>query len=78
MSLLTEDLSDLPLQQEIRDKLRAMIAAGHDPLEVAEAAFAVAGGLAVAIEGPLRTGARLYGAGAAMLNVAELPGRQSH
>lgn len=68
--MLDEDLTDLPLQQEIRENLRAMIAAGHDPLEVAEAAIAVAGALALSVEGPARTGAMLAGVGAAMLSAA--------
>lgn len=68
--MMTEDLSDMPLHREVRDTLRTMIAAGADPLDVAEAALAVAGALAVNVEGPVRAGSKLYAAGAALLSAA--------
>jgi hypothetical protein len=69
--MLTENLSDLPLHQEIREAMRKMISAGNDPLDVAEAALSVAGALAVSVEGQARTGSKLYAAGAALLNAAD-------
>lgn len=68
--MLTEDLSDLPLHDEIRSTLRAMIRRGLDPLDVAEAALAVGCSLAISIEGQVRAGSRLYAAGSALLSAA--------
>lgn len=68
--MLTEDLSDMPLHREMRDVFRRMIADGADPLDVAEAALAVGGALAVSIEGQIRTGSKLYAAGAALLSAS--------
>lgn len=68
--MLTEDLTDLPLQQEVRNVLRRLIAEGHDPLDVSEAALATASALSISVEGQTRTGAKLYAAGAALLNCA--------
>ncbi len=65
--MMTEDLSGMPLHVEIRETIRAMIARGHDPLEVAEAAQVVASALSVSIEGEVRAGAKLYAAGLALL-----------
>lgn len=68
--MMDEDLSGLPLHDEIRATLRAMIRRGIDPLEVAEAALAVGSALSVSIEGQVRAGAKLYGAGVALLAAA--------
>ncbi|MFB0487771.1 hypothetical protein ABIE45_000357 [Methylobacterium sp. OAE515] len=68
--MLTDDLSDMPLHDEIRSTLRAMIRRGLDPLDVAEAALAVGSALSVSIEGQVRAGSKLYAAGSALLSAA--------
>lgn len=68
--VMAEDLSDMPVHDEVRDALRAMIARGLDPLEVADAAFSVATALSLAIEGEVRTGAKLYATGAALMQAS--------
>lgn len=65
--MMTEDLSSMPLHDEIRSTLRAMIRRGVDPLEVAEAAQVVASALSISIEGEARAGAKLYAAGLALM-----------
>lgn len=66
--MLAENLSDMPLHGAIRENLRTLIAAGHDPLDVAEAAMTVAASLSIAVEGQIRTGSKLYAAGSALLS----------
>lgn len=65
--MMTEDLSSMPLHDEIRSTLRAMIRRGLDPLEVAEAAQVVASALSISIEGEARAGAKLYAAGLTLM-----------
>lgn len=69
--MMDEDLSAMPLCAEIRETLRAMIARGEDPLEVAEAAHIVAAAVGASVEGLPRTGAKLYAAASAMLKAAD-------
>lgn len=69
--MMTEDLSGMPMHEEIRDTMRAMIRRGLDPLEVAEAAQVVATALSVSVEGEVRAGAKLYAAGTALMKGAE-------
>ncbi|GEL42251.1 hypothetical protein MEX01_28420 [Methylorubrum extorquens] len=76
--MMTEDLSGMPVHEEIRDTLRAMIRRGLDPLEVAEAAQVVATALSVSVEGEARAGAKIYAAGAAIMKAAEKPPQSQH
>lgn len=63
LTLLTEDLSDSPAHAEIRDAVRRLIEAGHEPKALVDALLALAAALAMQVDGPEMTAVRLVAAG---------------